>query len=163
METLIPRFLADINVGRLGRWLRIAGYDVWIDPALDDGQLVALAARDRRVLLTRDRGILERRAVRLGQAQVVLLQDDRLGPQLRQVARECGLDLRTRAFSRCPECNEPLEREEHGAVRDRVPPYVFATQREFHRCPRCARLYWPGTHWEAMQSDLARALGERIR
>jgi hypothetical protein len=35
-------------------------------------------------------------------------------------------------------------------VRDRVPPYVFQTQREYVECPACHRIYWKGTHWQAM-------------
>ena len=39
-----PRFLVDVNVGRLAKWLRVIGYDALYIPDADDRELVRVAA-----------------------------------------------------------------------------------------------------------------------
>lgn len=148
------RFLADCNVGRLARWLRALGYDAAYEPRLGDGQVVGRALAEGRVLLTRDAGIMRRRAVASGSVRALFLRDDRVEDQLRQVVADLGLALR-RALTRCLECNVELQPRQKAAVLDRLPPHVQATQDRFSECPRCGRVYWPGTHWERMRMRIA--------
>lgn len=149
-----PRFVADCNVGRLARWLRALGYDAEYHARIGDAQLVALAQASGRVLLTRDLDLTHRRAVAGGAVRALLLRDDRVEDQLRQVVSELGLNSE-HALTRCLECNLELEPRLPAAVAARVPPYVRATQTRYSECPRCARVYWPGTHWERMKLRLA--------
>jgi len=149
------RFIADSNVGRLAKWLRVLGYDtLFMDNKSDDNRLVRLAHDEGRVILTRDTHILERRIVTTGQVPALLIQGDDLAGQLRQVVAALELDLAHRAFSRCIECNQPLEPREKAQVRALVPPYVFRTQKAFAQCPQCGRIYWQGTHWRRMRQVL---------
>jgi hypothetical protein len=147
------RFVVDINVGRLAKWLRVMGYDTLFPREGDDNDLVRIALREGRVLVTRDAGISVRRAARQGQMRVVYILDDDLRGQLRQLVRDLKLDLEG-GFSRCVLCNEPLHPAEREAVADRLPPYVFQNHRDFMECPHCSRLYWRGTHWSAMIAEL---------
>ncbi len=142
------KFLADTMLGRLAKWLRLIGYDTAYRPDLDDGGLARLARADNRVLLTRDVELTRRRGLKF-----VLIESDRVSGQLKQVFAELNLHTRE-AFSRCGECNLPLEPVEKQAVRDRVPPYVYQTQTRFRACPRCQRVYWRGTHWARMISEI---------
>lgn len=156
----LPRFIVDMNVGKLAKWLRVLGYDaVFINP-IEDGELVRLGLEEGRVVLTKDRGIAARRLATEGRLRVLLVPGDRVEDQLRYVVRELGLDVRSRLFTRCLECNVALERAQPAEVRGQVPSYVFATQRRFARCPRCGKLYWPGTHWQRMAQRLALAAGD---
>ena len=148
------RFLADSNVGRLARWLRAYGYDAAYAPHVDDRQLIARALAEGRVLLTRDAGLMQRRVVTHGTVRAVLVASDRVGDQLRQVVAELGLGG-DRRLTRCLECNVELEPRPKAEVSDRLPPYVRLTQNRFSECPLCARVYWPGTHWERMSERLA--------
>jgi uncharacterized protein with PIN domain len=147
----------DLNVGRLAKWLRALGYDAAFLPQADDGELVAIASREGRVLLTKDRHIMERRAMTKGQARALLVQGDRVMEQLAQVVRALGLD-RELALSRCIACNVPLEERSREAVTAVVPEYVARTQVAFHQCPRCGRIYWRGTHWSRMREVLDAAV-----
>ncbi|MFQ5860158.1 MAG: Mut7-C RNAse domain-containing protein [Dehalococcoidia bacterium] len=153
-----PRFIVDLNVGRLAKWLRAMGYDTLFLPGIEDGELIRLALRDGRIILTRDSLLLQRRVITSGMLRALLIRDDALMDQLRQVVRELGLD-RSRDFSRCLRCNELLVSAQREAVQDRVPPYVFQTQREFMVCPACQRIYWRGTHWANMCTELAQVRG----
>jgi uncharacterized protein len=147
------RFLADSNVGRLARWLRAYGYDAAYAPHVDDSQLIGRALAEGRVLLTRDSGLMQRRVVARGSLRAVLLRSDQVAEQLRQVVGELEL-AGDRALSRCLECNVELEPRPKAEVSERLPPHVRATQTRFSECPRCGRVYWPGTHWQRMRERM---------
>lgn len=143
-----PRFVADVMLGRLARWLRALGYDTLYDSTWDDAPLADLARLEQRILLTRDVELTRRRGV-----QSVLIQDDKVLRQLTQVVRELQLDA-SGAFTRCIECNAELLKADIQAVAEKLPPYVLATQTRFKQCPRCEKIYWRGTHWDHMQRVL---------
>jgi len=149
-----PRFVADCNVGRLARWLRALGYDASYHARIEDAELVREAAAERRVLLTRDRDLIRRRAVQSGVVRAILIRDDEVTAQLRQVFLELGLEAK-QALTRCIECNAELEERHPAAVAERVPSYVRRTQTRYSQCPRCSRVYWAGTHWRHMREVLA--------
>jgi len=153
------RFVVDVNVGRLAKWLRVLGYDTVFPRHADDNELVRIALREGRLLVTRDAGFSLRRAVRQGQMRVVQILDQDLNGQLRQLVRELGLEIKN-GFSRCLVCNEPLHSVAKENVADRLPPYVYQNQSEFVECPQCCRLYWRGTHWSAMCSQIEQVNGE---
>lgn len=143
------RLLVDAMLGRLARWLRMMGYDTLYSASADDNEIARVARAESRVVLTRDRQLARRKGVR-----AVLIESENLDDQIRQLVRELGLDLKNDVMSRCIACNallEELPRKEAGAL---VPPYVFATQTHFKRCPKCARVYWRGTHWAGMMARL---------
>ena len=149
-----PTFLVDVNAGRLAKWLRILGYDTLFIPDADDDELLRVAIREGRVILTRDSRLMERRLVTTGQLAALFIRDDDLRSQLRQVVQAFALDGPD-LLSRCIRCNTPLEPIGKEAVAERAPPYVYATQNEFMECPTCRRVYWQGTHWANMRRDLA--------
>ena len=148
-----PRFLADCNVGRLARWLRALGYDASYHARIDDSELVREAAAENRVLLTRDRDLTRRRVIQTGVVRAILIRDDDVTKQLRQVFAELGLELKE-ALTRCIECNSELESRMPATVAERVPPYVRRTQSRYSECPECGRIYWAGTHWQRMREVL---------
>ena len=111
---------------------------------------MAAARREQRIILTRDRRLLERKAVTHG--CFVRFQDPE--QQLLFVLRRFDLAAAVRPFSRCMRCNEPLEPVAKADILHRLPPRVRVEQQSFSRCPRCARLYWPGSHWQRMRRRL---------
>ncbi|MBI2164912.1 MAG: Mut7-C RNAse domain-containing protein [Chloroflexi bacterium] len=150
-----PRFIVDLNVGRLARWLRVLGYDALFLPSGSDDDLIRVAWQQGRIILTKDRGLLQRRAVTRGPVRALHVRSDDVWEQLQQVVGELGLEMRY-LFCRCIECNEPLSPVERQLVEGRVPPYVLQTQRQFMECLSCRRVYWKGTHWQNMQAELSK-------
>lgn len=150
ISTVQPRFIADHNVGKLARWLRMMGYDCLFFTGDDDSDMIRRALADGRIILTRDTGVARRQVAVTGRVKVVLITDEVPERQMRQVTT--GMDLTGPAspFSRCLECNQLLETRTPDEVRGRVPPYVFRTRDRYMECPGCRRIYWQGTHWEAM-------------
>jgi uncharacterized protein with PIN domain len=154
------KFIVDSNVGRLARWLRIAGFDTVFVNDLDDNRLVRLALSEGRVLLTKDTQILKRRVAATGRLKVILIESEEVKQQLRQVLKTLNLVSQIRPFTLCLECNQPLMTKAKEEVKDLVPPYVFQTQTQYMQCPACQRVYWRGTHWQRMSRELQRIASE---
>jgi len=149
------RFAVDCMLGRLARWLRILGHDASYFRRIHDADLVELAVRERRILLTRDTRLVQRRAAR----GALLIRSHLLEDQLREMFlwnREAL--LAPGLCRRCLECNAATVPVERSAVRARVPTYVFKTQAQFLECPSCHRIYWRATHVRDMLRRLRRSL-----
>ncbi len=141
------KFAADCMLGTLAKWLIILGHDVTYYRRIEDDELVAIARRQGRTILTCDRKLVERRAAR----NHILVKSRDLKKQIRQVMTERKLSVRQdRLFQRCTQCNEPTKLVPRETVREEVPTYVYRTQSRFRRCPRCERLYWRATHVNRM-------------
>lgn len=145
------RFAADKMLGRLAKWLRIIGQDVICGQHLSGHGLARTAARERRVILTRDRKVYRR-----NREQSIFIRDDHFRAQLKQVVEECRLDPFGGLLTRCVECNSPLQPVAREQVAGTVPPYVYETQEVFSRCPGCRRVFWPATHQQLMVEELQR-------
>lgn len=153
------KFIADNNVGKLAKWLRIAGYDTLFFKEKDDGKMIGIALKEGRTILTRDTQIMERRLVTNGRLKAVLIRKDDPKAQLREVVEKLNLDYHRKPFSVCLECNQPLVPRSREEVEDLVPPYVFKTQEQYMQCPVCQRIYWQGTHWQRMSRELEELAG----
>ncbi len=143
-------------LGTLAKWLRILGYDTVYDNCINDDEIVERCAREGRIALTRDARLTQRRRLR----GAMFIESTELGAQIRQVLAHLGreVDL-ARLLSRCVECNRLLECVSAEAVQPLVPAYVFRTQPDFKQCPSCRRVYWGGTHRDAIQLRLTKLLG----
>lgn len=149
-----PRFIVDANLGKLAKWLRIAGYDTLFIKDMDDESLIRMGLLEGRVVLTRDTHIPQRRIVTSGTLKVLLIKYNEVEDQLQQVAQALNLDLRAQPLSRCILCNQALMPRSKDEVREQVPPYVFKTRFHFSQCPACGKIYWRGTHWNNMEREL---------
>ena len=148
------KFMVDNNVGKLAKWLRIMGYDTLFFNGRNDANMIATALAQGRVILTKDTQIMKRRVVTKGWLKVIFINSDEPELQMRQVIDTLNLDCQLRPFTICLECNQPLVKRSKEEVRDLVPPYVFQTQSQYMECPACHRIYWRGTHWQAMTKRL---------
>jgi uncharacterized protein with PIN domain len=149
------KFAADCMLGTLAKWLIILGHDVAYFPRIEDGELVQLARREGRTILTRDRRLVQRREAR----DHVLIASQDLREQIRQVLEERRLPIRKDSlFRRCIKCNRRTRAVKRVSVRSLVPPYVYRTRRRFTRCPGCRRVFWRATHASRMLQDLRRRL-----
>jgi uncharacterized protein with PIN domain len=153
------RFIVDHNVGKLARWLRMMGFDSLFFNGDDDSRMVARALSEGRVILTRDTGVMERRVIRTGRLRAILIESEEPKLQIRQLMAALDLKGQMRPFTLCLECNQPLASRRPDEVEGHVPPYVFRTQRQYMECPGCHRIYWRGTHWQAMTRKLEELAG----
>ncbi len=151
-----PAFIVDRNVGKLARWLRLMGYDAVLFSDEEDNIMIAAALAENRIILTRDTSIPRRRLATSGRLRVFLFVSDEPQEQLRRLVAGLCLDPLLAPFSRCLEDNRLLVERSREEVAGRVPPYVFKTQQQYRECPGCHRIYWRGTHWQAMMEELKR-------
>ena len=99
----------------------------------------------------------------MGDLRVVTIQANDPREQVKEVLE--ALQLRPeeeRYFSRCLLCNEELESIAKEGVEGRVPDFIYQSYDTFHACPRCRRIYWPGSHLQRMKKELEKALGGGI-
>lgn len=146
-----PRFVLDGHLGRLARSLRMLGFDTRWRSDCADAELARISADEHRILLTRDRGLLMRRAV--SQGRWVRETDPRR--QLAEVVDRFDLARSIAPFQRCLRCNDPLEDCRKEEVAERLPPGVRRLHEAFRRCPSCGRVYWEGTHHRSMERLIA--------
>jgi uncharacterized protein with PIN domain len=147
------RFIADVMVGKLARWLRVLGFDVVYSNKLEDDEILQIAAAEDRVILTRDIAFAARGRLR---HRLLFIDYNDWRSQLRQVIAAYELkDFKT--LSRCIECNSLLLEIYKDQVTGRVPPYVYETQERFSHCSSCDRIYWRGTHVSAILEQIAAA------
>ena len=151
MET---KFIADNNVGKLARWLRLIGYDTVVFKQKDDAQMIKMALGENRVILTKDAQFMKRRLVTSGTLKTLHIEQNDPEVQVQKVVKTLSLDYDFKPFSRCLECNQALVARDKESVKDLIPARVFETQTQYTQCPACHRIYWPGTHWQAMVNKL---------
>jgi uncharacterized protein with PIN domain len=142
-----PRFLLDCHLGRLTAHLRMLGFDCLYENDYDDPDMADIVHREGRILLTRDRRLLMRKAVEHGYC---LRSLDPL-EQLTEIIQRYDLKEKIQPFHRCLHCNHLLERVEKETIIDRLEPLTRQYFDEFHICPACGQIYWKGSHYEQMQ------------
>jgi uncharacterized protein with PIN domain len=147
-----PRFVADGHLGKLARHLRMAGFDTLWDKDWGDDHIVSISAVQRRTILTRDKAMLRRSDVERGYFVRAVESEAQLG----EVVARMQLEGLLAPFTRCRECNVPLQDAPREAVLDRLPDQVRVLYDRFKRCPGCERVYWEGTHFERMKAVLQR-------
>jgi uncharacterized protein len=158
-STPVPRELVlDGHLGRLAAYLRALGIDTWYENDADDATLAAVSHDERRVLLTRDIGLLKRAIVEHG----YWVRTTAPAAQLVEIIRRFDLHEHATPFSRCVRCNGRLEPVEKGAIEHRLLPRTRERFNEFVRCPDCDGVYWKGSHYERMQRFLRESI-ERAR
>jgi uncharacterized protein with PIN domain len=154
METASPpQFACDAMLGGLARWLRAAGYDSFWQAGIDDWDLIRLAQREGRILLSSDTGIFRIGIVRDGDLPALFIPHELLTKesQLAFVLQKLSLEPRP---PRCMACGGPLIEVPKAQVQDRAPPRTYARVDCFFECGRCGQLFWEGTHWRKIAAVL---------
>jgi uncharacterized protein len=145
------RFVLDVHLGTLARRLRLLGVDTAYANDADDEELIEQANAQHRVLLTQDRGLLRRKAVKSGGFVRGARPDDQLRDVLERFAP------RLAPWTRCVACNGVLQTVPKSEVEDSLQPGTRRTYQEFARCPDCGRVYWRGAHNRRLQRIVAAA------
>lgn len=149
------RFVLDMHLGRLAAYLRMLGFDSLYWNQARDEHLANISHDDKRILLTRDRGLLKRNAVTYGYC----VRSTNPRDQLKEIVCRFELSEQIQPFKRCMRCNGILEAVEKQEVLGRLPAGVRKSQDDFRICPECGRVYWRGSHFERMERLVSRVLG----
>jgi uncharacterized protein with PIN domain len=150
------RFVLDTHLGRLAGYLRMLGFDTIYHNDCSDEELARISSESKRLLLTKDRGLLKRNLVTHG----YYVRSTHPREKLIEVLRRFDLFTQVQPFTRCIRCNGILEDVSKEEVLEFLPTKVKAGYDAFRRCQGCSQVYWKGTHYERMQHFLERVLSE---
>ncbi len=150
------RFVLDNHLGKLAAYLRLLGFDTIYRNDFDDQELAEISSTDRRILLTRDRGLLKRSQVTHGYC--VRAKDPKR--QVEEILQRFDLKGLAQPFSRCARCNGLLETVPKDEVYDRLEPKTKLYFEEFRICADCEQIFWKGSHFERLQGFIESVLQE---
>ncbi|MGC9364759.1 MAG: Mut7-C RNAse domain-containing protein [Fidelibacterota bacterium] len=137
------KFIADVNLGRLARKLRLGGFDTLYKNNYSDNEIICLSLNEKRIILTRDRGILKHNTVTHG----YWIRNTNSSKQLQEVIRYFQLQNSMLPFTRCPCCNGLLEEVDKTEITNRIPEKTAYHFNNFKKCPDCGKIYWQGSHF----------------
>jgi uncharacterized protein with PIN domain len=145
------RFVLDVHLGTLARWMRLLGIDTAYRNDASDPELVEQGNAERRVVLTKDRGLLRRRELTAGAYVLGSTPDDQLADVLDRFAPPLA------PWTRCLTCNGPLDPVDKSDVEHLLEPGTRASYRSFSRCRACGQPFWHGAHAARLDSLVALA------
>jgi uncharacterized protein with PIN domain len=152
-----PRFIADAHLAALARYLRMLGFDVHLDETLDDARIAELGAREKRIVLSRDRELLKHRVITHG----CYVHETKPRLQLEEIVTRLDLFTAIAPFTRCMECNAKLADVDKEEIVDRLPPGTAEYYDRFRSCLSCKKVYWPGSHHKRMRALIDELLKSR--
>jgi len=150
------KFIVDGMLGKLTRWLRMLGQDVKYSTQYEDIELVAMAEKEHRVLLTRDLELFKRTLTMGVDAFYVAgkTEAEKLAELAERFDFPLTIDMKR---SRCPRCNATIQLTPKEQLSDKVKRNTFAHYSEFWECPNCGQIYWQGSHWKGISATLKEA------
>ena len=149
MQTKLPKFILTENLNRLSKWMRMLGYDSVVSKSISFNNIMRIAAKDRRIILTRDKKHLKL----ANKQKVVLITSVNHLQQIEELMDILKFD-EDLLFTRCLECNKLLYEISKDRIKELVPEYILEHQKLFKICRKCGRIYWRGTHYKKMLTKL---------
>jgi uncharacterized protein with PIN domain len=140
------RFILDVHLGKLAKYLRLLGFDSLYETTFRDDEIVAISVEEKRIILTRDKILLRNSRITHG----YWIRSDDPKMQVREVVERFDLRKKIETFTRCLECNSLIKPVSRESVEDRLPPKTRIYYNEFFICSGCSRIYWKGSHYERM-------------
>jgi len=148
------KFIADVMLGRLARWMRFLGFDILYYPDISDSRLIKIAREQDRFILTRDTRLIKIKGVK----DYLLIKANDSFEQLLEVIEALKLK-QFNLLSRCVRCNGVLTQVlKKSEIKDSVPEYVFLNFNVFLKCSSCGNIYWEGSHLKNFREKLGEVL-----
>ena len=150
MNPLETRFVADVMLGRLSKWLRVMGYDAHYQPFYKEGIIDGLV-RHGRLLLSRNRRMIDKFNPSM------LIVSEHVKIQLREILNKGHISLdSSQWFTRCLVCNTRLKKISMEEARAHIPEYIYTQNPSgMHFCSSCGRYFWPGSHKTRMMNQIS--------
>jgi uncharacterized protein with PIN domain len=141
-------FIVDAHLGKLAKLLRLLGADTKYGD--DDIEIVRISIQEKRIILTRDRKLLQRKEVTHGYC--VRSTDPEL--QLEEVLERFDFYSQIKEFYRCTICNSVIHPINKSEIVHRLEPKTATHFNEFYFCPGCERIYWKGSHYKKLKKKI---------
>ncbi|MDN3670557.1 Mut7-C RNAse domain-containing protein [Echinicola jeungdonensis] len=141
------RFILDAHLGKLAKYLRMLGFDTLYRNDFEDDDIIEIAQKENRIILTRDRLLLKSSKINHGYFVRAIDKHE----QLREIVQKYDLYSQFKSFSRCMTCNYPLTRIEKSKILPKVKPEIARVFDEFFYCKNCDKVFWKGSHFKRME------------
>lgn len=152
------KFIADINLGNIAKYMRVLGFDLFFDPRLSPREIIEISKRDHRIILTESRKLLKFKDVSHG----IFLRPGTTAQKIKRIIDYLDIKDKVDPFTRCLRCNSLLEAVAKEKILDRIPPKAKAYCDRFVLCRTCDKIYWKGTHCTHMQKVVDQILEPKV-
>jgi len=149
------KFIADINLGKIAKYMRVLGFDLYFDPMLSPREIVEISNKENRIILTTSRKLLKFKNVSHG----IFVRPGSTMQQIKRIIDYLDIEDMVVPFTRCLQCNSLLDTVPKEEILERIPPKVRAFCDAYVRCEFCDKIYWKGTHYIQMQTIVEQILG----
>ena len=143
-----PKFILDVHLGRLAKYMRLFGFDTLYRNNYDDAEIVRTAQKEQRIVLTRDRGLLKIKTVTHG----YWLRSTKPKEQIIEVISKFDLSSLIKPFQRCLICNCEISQVKKELIITRLQPKTRDYYSDFYSCKGCKKIYWEGSHYHKMDN-----------
>jgi len=150
------KFIADINLGNIIKYMRVLGLDLYYDPLLSTREIIEISKRENRVILTKSRKLLKFKDVSHG----IFIRPGTTTEQIRRIIYYLDIKDKIKPFSRCLRCNTLLNIVLKEKILDRIPPKTKEFCDEYVQCQSCDKIYWKGTHFSNMKKVVRQILDQ---
>lgn len=144
----VTKFVLDVHLGKLCKYLRMLGFDTFYHNHLEDSEIIKISITQKRIILTRDIGILKNGKVTHG----YWLRSQNPREQIQEVIKRFDLLKDIKPFNRCTVCNGLVRNVDKEKVTDLLEPGTKKYYHQFFQCESCLKIYWEGSHYEKMNT-----------
>jgi uncharacterized protein with PIN domain len=148
------RFIVDCMLGKLAKWLKILGFDALFFSKIEDDELLTIARKEDRILLTKDTSLIQQAK----DVETLFLKSEEWQDQVQQVLEHYSLREKVNPHTRCIDCNVVLKNLPKKNAKNLVSAFVFDKADSFALCPNCGRVFWRGTHFKDMEAQIQEIL-----
>jgi uncharacterized protein with PIN domain len=141
------RFILDAHLGKLAKYLRMLGFDTLYQNDFGDREIIDIAQTEKRIILTRDKLLLQSKKVNHG----YFVRSTEKHAQLIEIVKKFDLRSQFRSFTRCMTCNADLIPKIKQEIIDKIDADTARIYDEFFYCPSCNKVFWKGSHFERME------------
>jgi len=148
------KYIADVNLGNIVKYMRVLGFDLYYDPLLSTRKIIEISKRENRIILTKSKKLLKFKDVTHG----IFIRPGTAKEQIRRIIEYLDIKDNIKPFSRCLRCNTLLKSVAKEKILDRIPPKTKKFCDEYVQCQSCDKIYWKGTHFINMEKIVRQIL-----
>jgi len=150
------KFIADIHLGDIVKYMRALGFDVCFDPSLSTRKIIEISKQKSRIILTKSRQLLKFKEV----THAIFIHPGTTAEQIKRILDYLDIKDSLKPFSRCLCCNSVLKSVSKESIEERIPPKTKEFCDQYTYCKFCDKIYWKGTHFIKMNKAIDHILSD---
>jgi uncharacterized protein with PIN domain len=144
------KFIADIHLGDIVKYMRALGFDVFFNPSFSSRKIIDISKMENRIILTKSRRLLKFKEV----THAIYIRPGTTAEQIKRILDYLDIKDSINPFSRCLRCNSVVKSVPKESIADRIPPKTKEFCDQYTYCKFCDKIYWNGTHYIKMNKAI---------